>query len=263
MTTSVRLLRRTCAFERQDVGNYDTYNPRPRPRRIHITALGVAWFPEGKLEWADRATDQRLEMYQRGLQTSWDLGGLAVINHPSWHWGIDGGQLAELATRGYMLFEIANQQFEQWNNGDARHPALEVIWDQALTAGATIWGIATDDAHSYDPPGQYPAGGGWIVVDAERDPAAIRSALERGAFYGSTGVVLSRAGVEDAALVAEVDPQSVGDHLIRFIGDGRVLREVTGRSARFPLAEGPGYVRAVVISPTGATAWLQPARPAP
>jgi hypothetical protein len=229
--------------------------------RIHINVLDVGVFPEGKLEWADRNTDQRIAMYQRGLDTARDLGGLAVMNHPSWHWGIDSTQLVELGARGYLLFEIANQQFQQWNNGDDRHPALDVIWDQALSAGVTMWGVVTDDAHSYDQAGQYPAGGGWIMVDAERDPAAIREALERGAFYGSTGVVLSRAGVENAELVVELDAHSAGDHAIRFIGEGRVLREVIGRNARFPLAEAPGYVRAMVVGADGAMAWVQPARP--
>ena len=40
-----------------------------------------------------------------------------------------------------------------------------------------------------------PAGGGWIMVDAPRDPRAILAAIEEGRFYASTGVVLARAEV--------------------------------------------------------------------
>ena len=247
-----------------------TFNPdvcKPDPPlptgkcRIHVNGLDVGSIPEGKLEWADRQTDQRVEQYQRGLDAVRVLGGLAVLNHPSWQWGMDGAQLIALAARGYRLFEIGNQQFAQWDRGDELHPALDTIWDQALIAGVTLWGIASDDAHTYDQPGKYPAGGGWVMVDAERDPLAIRAALEEGAFYGSTGVVLARAGVEDGALVVEVDAAAAGTYTIRFIGAGRLLREEVTRSARFPLDEAPGYVRAVVLGPDDTMAWVQPARP--
>ena len=47
----------------------------------------------------------------------------------------------------------------------------------ALGAGATLWGVASDDAHAYDGVGRYPAGGAWVMVDAPRDADAIIAAL--------------------------------------------------------------------------------------
>jgi hypothetical protein len=248
-----------------------TYNPgacqgpAPEPDgkcRIHVNGLGVEHRPAGKVEWADRAATERLDMYRAATRWITAADGLVQLNHPQWHWGMTPALLRALAADGVTLVEIANAQFTRWNAGDATHPSTEALWDDSLTAGHTLWGVASDDAHDYraDGGGKYPAGGAWIMVDAPRHPAAIVDAIREGRFYASTGVTLARAGVVGAALVVEVDEGSPGDHVIRFIGAGRVLRQVTGRRARFPLAEAPGYVRAVVDGPSG-RAWVQPARP--
>src|SRR5690606_2903288 len=109
--------------------------------------------------------------------------------------------LAELARRGAQLVEIGNVQFETWNQGDPDHPSLEAVWDAALAQGVTLWGVASDDAHHYDGGGKYPAGGGWVMVKARRDPQAIVDALAAGRFYASNGVVLARAEVDGEQLV--------------------------------------------------------------
>ena len=246
-----------------------TYNPptcEPPPPlpdgkcRIHVNALAVTRRPGGRIEWADRGSSRRVDMYQRAFETSSALGGVAQLNHPQWHWGMNPDLLIDLARRGLVLVEIANRQFDRWNAGDGTFPSMEALWDAALSAGVTLWGVATDDAHSYDAGGRYPAGGGWVMVWAARDPAAIRDALIAGRFYASTGVSLARAGAEGAELVVEVAADSPGDHVIQFIGDGHVLQEIRGRAARFPLVRAPGYVRAVVQRGDGARAWVQPAR---
>ena len=70
--------------------------------------------------------------------------------------------MTELGKRGATLVEIANAQFPAWNAGDASHSSTEQLWDDALMAGVTMWGVASDDAHEYrDPHGKWPAGGGW------------------------------------------------------------------------------------------------------
>jgi hypothetical protein len=99
------------------------------------------------------------------------------------------------------------------------------------------------------------------MVDAPRDPAAIVAAIAAGRFYASTGVTLVRAEVWDGALEVEVDAESRGAHVIRFIGGGRILAETTGTTARFPLEQAPGYVRALIDRSDGARAWVQPVRP--
>jgi hypothetical protein len=249
-----------------------TYNPiactEPDPPpdggrcRIHANLIGVTARPVGKLEWANRESLRRVDSYQAALDQAEVLGGIMQINHPAWWWGMTADLLLELARRGVTLVEISNVQFQPWNRGDPQHPSIEAMWDAALTAGVDIWGIASDDAHDYDEVpggGKYPAGGGWIVVRARRDPTAIFEAIRAGDFYASTGVVLADVEVADGELVVAVADDDPGEHVITFIGDGQVLSEQHGRKGRQPLAE-TSYVRAVVTRDDGARAWTQPER---
>lgn len=215
--------------------------------------------PQGRLEWAERQSQARLDQYTRALDTARSLGGLAQLNHPQWHWGMSASLLVELARRGAALYEVANVQFATWNAGEGDQPSTEALWDAALLQGATIWGVASDDAHSYDGRGKYPAGGGWVMVDAARQPQAILEALASGRFYSSTGVVLARAERRAEALVVEVGPDSPGLHRITFIANGQVVAEHAARRASHPLPA-RGYVRAVVTRADGARAWVQPAQ---
>lgn len=228
--------------------------------RIHVNLVGSTGRFAGKLEWANRKDPERLAKYQAALDQQKRLGGLAQLNHPQWLWGMTPELLIELARRGMSLVEIANVQFEQWNAGDATHPSTEALWDAALAAGVTLWGIASDDAHDYAVGGgRYPAGGGWIAVKARRDPQAILDAIAAGRFYSSTGVALSRAEVSAGELVVEVASAQAASYTIEFIENGARVASITGTSARRAVPAS-GYVRAVVTRNDGKRAWVQPAR---
>jgi hypothetical protein len=246
-----------------------TYNPaRCLPKgdasgrcRIHVNLLGSTARPAGKVVWGpgQRLPDTRLAKYQAALDLQKGLGGLSQLNHPQWYWGMTGDLLAELARRGMRLVEIANVQFERWNKGDGTHPSTEALWDAALAQGVTLWGVASDDAHSFDGRGRWPAGGGWVAVKARRDPQAIVNALAAGRFYSSTGVVLDRAEVIAGELVVEIAASERLAHTIEFVENGKRVAAVRDRSARRALPR-TGYVRAVVTRDDGKRAWVQPAR---
>ena len=227
--------------------------------RIHVNLIGPTARPSGRIEWAERHSHLRIDMYQAAVAAQAALGGIAQINHPQWLWGMTPELLVELAHRGMPLVEIANAAFSKWNAGDPAHPSTEALWDAALARGATLWGVASDDAHHYDGHGRWPPGGGWVMVRARREPRAILDALAAGRFYASNGVVLERAEVEGDELVVAVDPAAPGSYTIDFIENGRRVESVHGRFARrrVPAA---GYVRAVVTRSDGRRAWVQPAR---
>jgi hypothetical protein len=227
--------------------------------RIHVNALGVTARPKGKIDWPPRRTHDRVTKYQAAFDTARDLGAALVqINHPQWFWGMTPAVLIELCHRGATLMEVANVQFPRWNAGDHDHLSTEALWDAALASGATLWGIASDDAHTYRKgKGPWPAGGAWIVVRARRDPQAILDAIGHGRFYGSTGVQLQRVDVDAGALVVEA-AQGQGTTIV-WIENGREVERVVGTSARRALPES-GYLRAVVERDDGAKAWVQPAR---
>jgi hypothetical protein len=229
--------------------------------RIHVNLLGVTARTTGKLDWANRKTRERLAKYDAALAQQKALGGIAQINHPNWFWGMSGDLLAELARRGFTLVEIANAAFAKWNKGDKDHSDMDTVWDAALVQGVTLWGVASDDAHDYEGRGKqkYPAGGGWVVVKAVRDPHAILAALAAGHFYSSNGVVLEHAEVDGDALVVEVAAAERGTYTIDFIENGKRAQRVIGKAARRPLPA-TGYVRALVTRDDGKRAWVQPAR---
>ena len=229
--------------------------------RIHVNLLGVTARPTGKIDWADRKTHERVKKYAAALAQQQQLGGLAQLNHPNWYWGMTADLLTELAARGFALVEVSNAAFASWGLGDQAHPSMDALWDSALTKGAHLWGVASDDAHDYQERGggKYPAGGGWIEVKARRDPHAILAAIAAGHFYASTGVTLARAEVDGDELVVEVASSERGTFTIELIENGKSVDRQTTRTVRRPLPA-TGYLRAVVTRADGAKAWVQPAR---
>jgi hypothetical protein len=250
-------------------GTCEPAPPEPDGRcRIHVNGLGVG-DTVGPVTWKNATSTARVDLYQAAIDKTRELGGIAQINHPTWHWGVDGDLLAELGRRGAVLVEIANAGFARWNAGTAAHPSAEAVWDRALSQGVLIWGVASDDAHDYDAGAvarqaagerAYPPGGGWVMVHAARTPEAIRDALAHGAFYASSGVVLARAELTGGALEVAVADTSEGAHHISFIGTGgAVLERAAARVARFELSRAPsGYLRAMVEREDGTRAWVQP-----
>jgi hypothetical protein len=232
---------------------------------LHMNALFVNGAEGGEIQIPAAEHPTRGEIYGRAIETAGHLGGIVQLNHPNFvHAAADPTLIRELVQRGTVLMEIANMS-GVGDEGDAAHVPTEMLWDRVLSAGATVWGTATDDAHHYDDVAAtrargetpYPGDLGWVMVHAARDPASIRAALVRGDFYASTGVILQSITRTDDALVIEV----ASPHLFEFIGrDGAVLQTAEGRRGRFELKRAAGgYVRAVVISPDRQhRAWTQP-----
>ena len=172
----------------------------------------------------------------------------------------------------------------QTNNlggGDA--PSAEAIWDQVLTAGTRMFGVAADDAHFFKTP-PLPAapsspGRAWVMVRSDRFTSdALVAAMERGDFYSSTGVELADYKVGEASVTVRIAPQQMSRYRVIFIGrGGRVLKEVTvtptlpagATSIAAPRQAEPvtyewkgeeGYVRVKIIDSNGLQAWTQPVR---
>jgi hypothetical protein len=252
--------------------NLRTCDPPPDPGLVcllHINALFVSRGSSGRVA-ADAPGPRRADVYQRGLEVALDLGAIAQLNHPNLQYGADADVLVALAQNGLTLVEIANQAYDSANEGDPRHPSTEAIWDQALTRGARVFATATDDAHHYEDAPAARARGemvfvgdlGFVMVRAEKTPAAIRAALETGDFYSSTGVLLDRLEMAPEGIAVDVRG---GDARTSFevIGTGgAVLQRTSGGSLRFdPRTAPPGYVRVRIRDGEGRQAWTQPVWP--
>src|SRR6185503_1217561 len=79
------------------------------------------------------------------------IGGIAQLDHPHFHFSADARVLTSLSQHGLRLFEISNAAL------DAQHPggrqdaeaSAERLWDEVLSTGAVIYGVASDDAHHF------------------------------------------------------------------------------------------------------------------
>jgi len=109
-----------------------------------------------------------------------ERGGLAFIAHPYWS-GLTTEDVVRV--KGHCGIEIFNTGCES----EVGKGFSTVHWDQALSLGERINGIAVDDAHRYLYP-PYDAMGGWVWVKAEElEREGIMKALREGSFYSSMG----------------------------------------------------------------------------
>lgn len=238
--------------------------PAPAPGLqclLHVNAWFAATTPghEAPLP-ADR---ERYTMYRHALGVADDLGALAQLNHPNFHFVADADLIAHLADDGLQFLEVANEAIDSANEGDREHPSTEALWDEVLSRGKKVWGTATDDAHHYGDAERvrseggvaHVGGRGFVGVRADRDPAAIRAALAAGDFWFSNGPRLRVASCERGELVLEAetadDLTCIGDH-------GKVRARARGTLLRCAVHADDHYVRAIVGNDRRARAWTQP-----
>ncbi len=222
---------------------------------IHINALGPDSLvrPQGGASVA--------EVLQRDVDAIRAANAVPHLNHPNFGWAVTADELAQV--RGMRLFEVFNGHPQVNNVGGGGVAGLEEAWDQILSRGVLLYGLATDDAHHFkrpeDPTASRP-GQGWVVVRADTlTPRAILDALERGDFYSSTGVELRDYRVTADSMVVEVRPTAFSKYRVQFLGRaGALLHEAITPTAAYRFRGDEGYVRARVLESNGAKAWMQP-----
>jgi hypothetical protein len=203
------------------------------------------------------------DVLQRDLAAIRDAGGVAQINHPNFGWALTSADL--LTATQAQLIEIYNGHFMVNNEGGGGKPSVESMWDSMLTAGMTVFAVASDDMHELKRPWSRQSAGpgrGWVVVRAARlTHDAMLDALSRGDFYASTGVELTDVQATPRSLTVTIKEQTFAKYTITFIGKGgRVLKEVTTSPARYDATGDEGYVRARIVDSNGQAAWTQPVR---
>jgi hypothetical protein len=222
---------------------------------LHVNALGI----EKAIEPQHGATP--VEVLQRNIDAIRAAGALPLINHPNFGWAFGADELLKLDH--VLLLEIASGHPFVNMLGP---PSAESMWDELLTAGRRVYGVAVDDSHHLKPPKNpleddvVPPGRAWIVVRAEeRSAKAILDSIARGDFYASTGVELEDYVVSAKSMSVKVHEKNFAHYRVQFIGaNGRVLQESQGTSATYAFRGNEPYVRAKVIDSNGKCAWMQP-----
>jgi hypothetical protein len=230
---------------------------RAAGKPVHINALcNNQKVVGGTFDTAERAL-------VTGVERILAAGGIPLINHPNFYWGID--EPALLAVRGASLLEIYSGHPSVAGAGDEHHPSHEAMWDAVLSAGQDYMGVAVDDAHHLHPisDAQSQPGRAWIEVFAPTlDRASLCKSLIAGMMYASNGVKLERIAVSEDAY--DVWP-GAADSSVEFIGEGgRVLATrhtaLSGEKVSYRPEGNESYVRARITDNEGKRAWAPPVR---
>lgn len=224
-------------------------------KHIHINGLAVKEVvkPQGGANVA--------EIIQNDVNAIRKASGVPHVNHPNFHWSITAEDLKKV--KNLKLFEIYNGHPTVNNQGGGGSPGLEAMWDDILSAGLQLYGIAVDDAHVFKIPwdkSKSTPGHGWVMVRAASlNPTEILTALESGDFYASTGVTLKDYQADAKSIRLEISPEPQIKYTVQFIGQsGKVLKEVPGTAAEYTFKGDELYVRAKVLESNGKAAWTQP-----
>ncbi|MDQ6802180.1 MAG: CehA/McbA family metallohydrolase [Acidobacteriota bacterium] len=220
---------------------------------VHLNGIGISRLVK------PQHGDSIVSTIQHDVDAIHEAGGIAAINHPNFMWSFTAAEMKQV--NGFTLLEIANGHpaTNMLGGGDA--PSAEVMWDQLLSAGKKVFGVAVDDSHNFhgdtNTPVRYtvidgrlvynvkpvyyaPPGRGWIFVRAENLTAKnILDAIARGDFYASTGVVLESIEFDGRNLRVKIHED----------GDSRY---------RTSFVRTKTYVRARVDDSNGRSAWTQP-----
>lgn len=245
-------------------GEEVTSNSKAPDLHVHVNALN----PKQPVHAQFGATPR--ETLQKDLDAIKSTGGLAQINHPNFLWQLKADDIA--AVHGARLLEIANMHPIVNTFGAGQDaPSAEEMWDEVLSRGVLIWGVASDDEHELtectkcdprDPGRGALPGRGWIMVRAEHLTGdEIMVAIDRGDFYASTGVELDdyEARARQVTIRIREDKRFQTKYRTQFIGkNGRVLQDRTANPAIYEVKGDEGYVRARITDSNGRKAWTQP-----
>jgi hypothetical protein len=181
--------------------------------------------------------------------------GFVVACHPQQY--DSGPENVTAAAEPLHAFEIYNGLRELRGLTEATNIEL---WDEMLTAGKQIWGIAADDFHfAFMSPGH-----GWVCVqvpEEERDItwSLIVDQLKAGAFFASTSPHFTKIVLEGNEL--QVGADSFVERLQVIGPGGAVLHQVAGDNMIWQCQPGLTYFRIEAIAGIK-RAWSQPLYPA-
>lgn len=184
-------------------------------------------------------------------------GGLPIIAHPNYRFALSADDLKNV--EGAFLFEVFNAHPVVNNFGDSEHPSVEANWDDVLSSGKVLYGLASDDEHTLTNASGALPGRAWIMVRAASlDSGSITSAIASGDFYASTGIALQDYQVNSTSVTITLDGNSSGA-TIDFIGrNGQLLQRNNTSPAVYSFTHHEQYVRAKIYDDLGRMAWTQP-----
>ena len=228
------------------------------PIPVHVNGYGIK-----KLVKPSEANNI-IEALRENIDGIVKAGGLASINHPNYKWALSYEHLN--AVENYKFIEVFNGHAGSNSFGDNKKPSVSTMWDQLLSNGKKILGLATDDAHHYHEfsPEKANPGRGWIQVFSENlNKSSILESMSSGDFYASTGVELGDFTISKKEIILEINDLENGSkknqYTFNFITNkGVISDQITGLSGRYYPSKNDVYVRVEIICSNGTRLWTQP-----
>jgi hypothetical protein len=236
-----------------------------------LLALDVPDLPGEKT--GDRWDDFIPPPIQSAIDCVVDMGGIPFLSHPN----ISGLH----STRLMELEHLAGIEICNYCAG-GRYLST-VHWDDALTAGKMLWGIAVDDAHGVPSPVVPRA---WVVVrSVALTRQALLDAIRHGWFYATTGPQITDLQIRGGEVTVKTTPvrciefvsgpwfcQTFRDldrglitqatHQIERLGTRQNMQDLLAKSKQAGLlsTDQPfgGYFRVECVDAQGRWAWTNP-----
>ena len=226
---------------------------------VHINAIGL----RGRIP--PRGGDSVVDLMNSALEAIEAHGVehgvpvLAHLNHPNFGWGVTWEDLAQM--RAERFFEVYNGHRGVRSHGDDAHLDTEAMWDMANARRLSeldlplLYGVATDDSHSYYGGRTSVTGRGWVQVWApDLSEAALIIAMKAGDFYASSGVTLAAVSRTQERYRVEIDEEDGVGYTTQFVGvragqdSATVLASTAENPAVYEYGGDELFVRAVVTS---------------
>lgn len=204
----------------------------------HVIAIGVEQAPPPDVE------------LQTAVHALAQAGAFVFVAHPYW----SGLTCADLMSfDGYHAVEVYNTVCDV----DIARGESMVHWDDLLTRGRAVCGVAVDDCHhGYDDIHQ-----GWLMVKSPSlTRAAILGALRAGAYYATNGPVIESVRVQEGQVAVACSPvRRISLIAAPGLGANRMAREGQSLTAATLAVRGDtNYARIQVVDHLGRMAWTQP-----
>ena len=221
---------------------------------VHLNGIGI------KKVVKPIETSDIVSTLQKNIDGIIDAGGLASINHPNLQWTINHNHI--LQTQGAHFIEVYNAVLKSNNFGGLNHHSTDQIWDEILSTGTRIMGVATDDAHNYHDfsfdkknPGR-----GWVMVQSKTNFInSILEALSSGNFYSTNGVEITDLCMSKDLIELQFSDAFQFQYRTLILGqNGAILDEIAGNTVRYNPKDTSGYIRTKTFSSAGTIGWTQP-----
>ncbi len=213
---------------------------------VHTTAMNVSRL----VPWQFNDKN-RTKVLQNHVDETRKAGGATILNHPNFRRRLHDHEIYPV--KNLYMFELYNSHPGVHSFGNAHYPNLEQLWDALLEKGMILYGVSSDDAHKLQKWGEKEnnPGRGWVMVRSkELTSDALTSAMLKGDFYSSSGVMLGKLHRGKSSIELEVDVQTTAQELeseflfgrpvkkgepgttIEFIGPGgEIVQSTSGNQA--------------------------------